>query len=223
MEYEYRKQRYEAFFKERESLKTTSLTISSLYDKWALVLAGGALGFSLTFVEKIAPNPIPWTLFLLGSSWVMFITTIVLELYAITTSQRAVDREIELLDKDYNQYLKSISENTLTTYNPAIERPKNELAVRTMKLNNWSLRSLTIATMLLCSFSIFNLLKNDERKISMSKDEKPIQSVNLPVGTHSNSYVAPTYVAPPPPPPTDQPKPQDSGNGGGTTSGSDKK
>ncbi len=182
------------------------------------------IGFSLTFVEEIAPNPIPWTLFLLGSSWVMFITTIVLELYAITTSQRAVNREIELLDSDYNQYLKSISKNTSTTYRPVIERPKNELAVCTIKLNSWSLRSLTIAIVLLCSFSIFNLLKNDGRKLTMSKDGKPVHSVNLPEVDYSNSYVPPSYVAPPPPPPTEPSKPpQDSGSGTGISGSGDKK
>jgi hypothetical protein len=67
-EYEYRKQRYEAYSKEREGLRAAALEVSGRYDKWMLFLAGGALALSVTFIEKIAPHPPPWSFILL---WVL--------------------------------------------------------------------------------------------------------------------------------------------------------
>ena len=61
LEYDYRKQRYETYIKDRDALRSDSLEVSGRYDKAILALAGGALALSVTFLEKIAPHPVPWT------------------------------------------------------------------------------------------------------------------------------------------------------------------
>lgn len=59
---EYIKDRYEAYSKEREVLRSASLQLGGRYDQWLLTLAGGALALSLVFIEKVAPEPTTWTL-----------------------------------------------------------------------------------------------------------------------------------------------------------------
>jgi hypothetical protein len=54
-QYEYRKQRYESYVKERDSLNHSSLEISGRYDKSVLFLSGGALALSvISRVERVS-------------------------------------------------------------------------------------------------------------------------------------------------------------------------
>jgi hypothetical protein len=55
-QYEYQKQRYDSYVKERETLNHSSLEISGRYDKSVLFLSGGALALSVTFIEKLPPR-----------------------------------------------------------------------------------------------------------------------------------------------------------------------
>jgi hypothetical protein len=51
IENEERKRRYEAYVRERDALRHDSLNVSERYDKAILLLGGGALALSLTFIE----------------------------------------------------------------------------------------------------------------------------------------------------------------------------
>lgn len=155
LEYDYRKQRYESYVTEREALRTSSLEISGRYDKWILGLSGAALALSITFLEKIAPTPISWTFVVLAFAWFLFILAVVMELYAIASSQSAINEELALLAQEYNQYLKSLTEEK--EYELNLQRSDNQFSSRTRNLNKWSLRALTLGVVLLCLFSIINL------------------------------------------------------------------
>src|SRR5438876_10962336 len=99
-----RKQRYDAYIKERDAFRHDSLKVSERYDKAILLLGGGALALSITFLEKIAPHPIPLTFALLGVSWICLIVSVVLQLHALSTSQTATNDEMEIVDQDYRAY-----------------------------------------------------------------------------------------------------------------------
>ena len=159
-EYEYRKQRYETYTKERDALRRDSLEVSGRYDKAILALAGGSLALSLTFLEKIAPHPHPWTFILLAAAWVSLITSVLLELYALSTSQTVTNQQIELITEDYRQYLLSLSDHPPVP--EPIRQPESQALIeqwkaRTRTLNQWSLWLLTLGVFLLCVFSLSNL------------------------------------------------------------------
>jgi hypothetical protein len=190
-EYDYRKQRYETYIKDRDALRSDSLEVSGRYDKAVLALAGGALALSVTFLEKIAPHPLPWTFVLLAVAWLCLIASVLLELYALSTSQTVTNEQIAIADEDYRQYLLSLPDH------PAIPEPQRvpeapNLVERwrrkTRRFNDWSRWLLSVGVFLLCAFCFFNL------PYVRDMGAKPINESR-------GSYVAPANALPPPPPP----------------------
>lgn len=200
-EYEYRKQRYDSYVKERDGLRVASLKISERYDKWMLVLAGGALALSLTFIEKIAPHPKSWSFVFLLIAWLLLIVSVVLELVALATSQRALTEQVALLDNEYQSYLNSLSVRDATDWTEPAYTPtpvNNEFTVKTRERNTWSLRSFVLGIFFLCAFSAVNLPYQEDRS----------EMANTPRDRLSKgSFVPPRNVLPPPPPPAPPPEP----------------
>ena len=201
-QYEYRKQRYDSYVKERDSLNQSSLEISGRYDKSVLFLSGGALALSVTFIEKIAPSPVAWTFVLLAVAWFFLISCVVLELYALATSQTAINEQIRLLDLEYDQFLQNVAGETPANFAQTVPSAasENTFTARTRRLNVWSLRCLVFGLASLCFFSGINLPFH-QRVPDMA--EKTANS--------KGSYVPPGNVRPPPPPPptpTPPPAPQ---------------
>jgi hypothetical protein len=194
-EYEYRKQRYDSYVQERDGLRDASLQISERYDKWMLFLAGGALALSLTFIEKIAPHPRPWSFVVLLVAWILLIISVVLELHALATSQRALTEQVTLLDKEYQSFLNSLSSPTQVGSVESIGTSiaaENEFAAKTRILNAWSLRAFIAGIVFLCFFSAVNLPYRQEKN-----DMANAITERLSKG----SFVPPANVLPPPPPP----------------------
>jgi hypothetical protein len=200
-EYEYRKQRYDSYVKERDGLRDASLQISERYDKWMLFLSGGALALSLTFIEKIAPHPQPWSFAILLVAWILLIVSVVLELHALATSQRALTEQVTLLDKEYQDFLSSLSSPSPAISVASIGAPaaaENEFAAKTRTLNAWSLRAFIAGIVFLCIFSAVNLPYGREQN-----DMANAMRERLSKG----SFVPPRNVLPPPPPPQSPPPP----------------
>ncbi len=153
LEYQYRQNRYDSFVHERDALRNCSLEVSGRYDKWILGIAGGALALSVTFIEKIANNPNIPSLIILGISWLLLISSVALEMYALATSQTAINEEIEQLEKDYENYLLSLNEGS--SYQ--LQREENVYSKRTRSFNTWSLRTLVLGILLICIFALINL------------------------------------------------------------------
>ena len=196
---EYRKQRYEAYVKERDALRGESLEISGRYDKSVLFLAGGALALSVTFIEKIAPHPFPWSFGILLIAWIFLILSVMLELHALATSQNALHQQIALLDTEYDAFVAAESAKG-AAWNEADQpsEPENKATSRTRLLNLWSLRFLGAGIALVCVFSAINLPYAQQ-----NKDMSDTATARLSKG----SYVPPTNVRPPPPPQAPPPKP----------------
>jgi hypothetical protein len=153
----YAQQRYAAYCAERAELNRFQLEISGRYDQWILTLSGGALGISLTFLEKIAPLPSANTIFLLGIAWVFLIASLLSGLLAVLASQYAVYGQVLVLDEDYAAWRKSIVEgDSASPPHPASAR-KNRYTVRTDLLNKSSAASFVLGVFFLCCFSFSNL------------------------------------------------------------------
>lgn len=202
LEYEYRKQRYETYVKERDALRSDSLEVSGRYDKAVLTIAGGALALSVAFLEKIAPHPISWTPWLLGTSWLSLITSTLLELFALSTSQTVTNELMECVKEEYRQYLLSLPDHPPV---PAPARtPESQAVVETWKnrtrlLNRCSLWLLTVGVFLLCAFSLLNPPSHTIEGETMASPVKTPPP--KPLNESKGSYLAPSLVLPPPPPP----------------------
>ena len=157
IDYEYRKERYEAYVKERDALRNDAPQISDRYDKAILALGGGSLALSVTFLEKIAPHPTPWTFIVLAVSWLSLIASVLFELFALSASQTAINEGIEQAEYEYNEYLRSLPEAPKED-NTKRKRPDPELYAKRVRLwNRLSIWLLTGGIGLLCLFSVLNL------------------------------------------------------------------
>ena len=188
-QYEYRKARYESYVKEREALRDSSLEISGRYDKSILFLSGGALALSLTFIEKIAPLPTAWTFVLLATAWLLLIASVVLELYALATSQTAINEQITILDAEYDTFLENLTGDITISGHHTPPARENKFTARTRRLNVWSLRFMVLGLGFLCLFSGINLPFSRGRHDMAEQTQKS-----------RGSYVLPGNVRPPPPP-----------------------
>ena len=136
---------YQAYLGQREALNRMELESSGRYDRWILTLSGGALAVSLTFLERIAPKPIPSTLWLILSAWGVLVITIVCALCSHLTSQAAIRKARDNLDDNYGK--RTVGK----------KRP-NRAASVTKVLNVFSMITFAVAVILLCVFSFCNFL-----------------------------------------------------------------
>jgi hypothetical protein len=69
---------------------------SKTYDQTILTFSAGAIGLSLTFLEKLAPHPAhTWVLYV---SWILFGSAILSVIVSFALSQAAIDHEIAWID-----------------------------------------------------------------------------------------------------------------------------
>jgi hypothetical protein len=61
---DYKGKLHEAYSAERKDINETALKISERYDKNILFIGAGSLAVSLTFLEKISPDPSPKLLYI---------------------------------------------------------------------------------------------------------------------------------------------------------------
>ncbi|MCD6394148.1 MAG: hypothetical protein J7M40_11645 [Planctomycetes bacterium] len=93
----------ETYHNTRQAYNEAELEMSGRYDKWLLTLSGGALGLSITFIEKIAKNPTENTLFWLKISWACLVLSLLLALLSLVTSQSAIRENRQELDLAYSE------------------------------------------------------------------------------------------------------------------------
>lgn len=136
--------RYKAYLDERKSLTNATLEESKLFDTYILTLASGALGLSLTFINKITPNP--KDLFMLIIAWSSFCISMCLTLFSFLVSQDACLKQIEINEED----LEDSKKDTKNTH-------ENKLTIWVRRLNIISIISFIIGVIFLISFTIYNL------------------------------------------------------------------
>lgn len=129
----------------RQSYDAAELEMSGRYDKWILTLAGGALGLSITFIEKIATHPVPETLCWLKGSWFFLILALLLALVSLVTSQSAI--------RENRAELESANSESRA---PKL-RFRKHFTLLTNCLNWSSLGAFILGVILLCVFSLNNI------------------------------------------------------------------
>ena len=93
----------ETYLRTRQSYDEAELEVSGRYDKWILTLSGGALGLSITFIEKIAKSPTSDTLVWLKISWVCLVLSLLTGLLSLVTSQSAIRENRNELDLAHSE------------------------------------------------------------------------------------------------------------------------
>lgn len=125
----------------REWLVQTGYRVSETYDKSVMTLSGGALAISLTFIHEIVTTPKPGTVKFLAVGWTLLTLSVVAILSSMLTSQWALNKAIEQVDK------KKIFD----------ERPGKGSAWITAGLNIVALITFILGVAALAYFSIVNI------------------------------------------------------------------
>ena len=127
-EYAYRNELHAIYREQRSEADKVALEIGGRYEKMLSLIAGGALAVSVTFIEKLAPSPVPWSKWVALLAWMLLCGSILASLVAIAASQRAQQQKIRNLDIEISQRLYPESEEfkgkdaTLNPYVAAVER-----------------------------------------------------------------------------------------------------
>jgi len=89
----------------RDRLEQAYLEQSKAYDKAVMTLSAGTLAISLTFVKDVIDTPRPGTVIFLALAWTALAVSIVAILISMLTSQWALRKTIEQVDRGQEQQL----------------------------------------------------------------------------------------------------------------------
>lgn len=151
----------ETYMAERKLLIDTEHSSARQHDKAILTLSAGGLALSISFVQYIAPSPLPGSYPLLGLSWLFFGFSITAILWSFLTSQSGCRRQRNLLDIEYST-------------GEAPTDQTNLMADITRYLNTASYVLFLIAVLLLAVFSWTNL--PDPRSDGQMPGQHPAQN-----------------------------------------------
>ena len=141
-----KKNNREEYLEERKQLITSERDTVQQFDKAILTLAAGALAFSITFINQIAPQPKPYSIYWLIIAWSFFCLSLLSTLISFLTSQAACKKQRDILDDE-------ISKNSKKSNNTE----ENNAALWTDKLNKVSITFFILGVILLIVFSAMNL------------------------------------------------------------------
>lgn len=91
---------HDYYFQERKFLDETVYDVSKGFDKYLITLASGAIGFTLLFMEKVAPHPKAGTAGWLLATLVFFGVSLCVTLISFYCSQSSWERQRDILDRD---------------------------------------------------------------------------------------------------------------------------
>ena len=182
---------YQVYLNERNSLINCEKESSQQFDKAILALASGALGLSLAFIYKIAPNPDKSTLYLLIIAWGLFSASMLSTLISFLTSQYACRRQITILENQFSNETKN---------------DKNILSTITAVLNFLAIFLLILGIVFLIAFSAINI--NNREAITMSKKDDLQRGYVPPVAPKKPPVTRPNegFIPPKPPRKPETPK-----------------
>lgn len=89
------------YHKERALILDLIKANTDQHDKAVLQLTAATLAFSITFVDKVAKNPDPSSLQLLGWGWVALVVSMAAMVLSFLTGQWACAKRLAALDKEY--------------------------------------------------------------------------------------------------------------------------
>lgn len=138
-----KQEEYQIYLEERKQLIAAERETAQQFDKAILTLAAGALALSITFINQIAPNPKPHSVYFLIGAWILFCSSLLSTLISFLTSQVACRKQRDILDDKL-----SSKENNKS----------NKAVSWTNRLNYFSIGFFILGVVLLIVFSAINLL-----------------------------------------------------------------
>jgi hypothetical protein len=158
------------------------------HDKAILQLTGATLALSVTFVEKIARNPHPDTLILLGLGWAALATSMIVMLASFQTGQTACELGLARLNKRFES-----------------GEPQSEFnlwSILTTWFNRASYILFIVGVILILLFSWVNIPTVDASKGSRMSKSSQIPRPTTPAEPHPGTgHPAPSPPARPTTPP----------------------
>jgi hypothetical protein len=89
------------FLEERRQYIDAEVTNARRHREIVIAGAAGTLALSITFLEEIAPTPVPWTLWFLGVGWVAMLVSLALSVLSFRVTVHAHQSNRRRLDKLY--------------------------------------------------------------------------------------------------------------------------
>ena len=139
----------DTYLDERRALSDAEAEQSWLFDRAILVLSGGALGLSLTFIREVVPqvgaNTVGW----LVGGWSLLIASLMATLISFQVSQLAFRRQRDVIEHLYGHKADEEAD---------AEKTENTPASWTNRLNIASLGLFIMGTIALTVFVAINFL-----------------------------------------------------------------
>lgn len=136
---------YRAYLDERRLLVDGEVQVAARFDKSILTLSGGALLLSMTFIQYIVSGS-PQDTWALIVAWILLGIAIAAMLMSLLTSQKAYQRQRDILDKQFDD--SDSADN------------RNGWACFTKWLNRVSIILFVVAIIFLGYFAIKNMGKS---------------------------------------------------------------
>jgi hypothetical protein len=101
----------ELFLKERDRLIENSNAQSDAFDKYLLSLAAGTFTLTITFYKNLFTSLVCESILLLIVAWALMTLTILLTLFSLWVSRQAHNKQIEIVQKYYEDTSKELKSN----------------------------------------------------------------------------------------------------------------
>ena len=149
---------YQVYKEQRFEADRFALEIGGRFDKMVTALSGGALALSITFLEKIAPEPITWTLYILGTSWFLLVVSLLLNLSTLAESQNALQQKIRNADNEMRIRLYPEDEPATT------DTKRNKHSARVSRLSFFCKWTCIVGVLLLATFALINAAQIEQKE-----------------------------------------------------------
>jgi hypothetical protein len=156
MNEDYSNKLYEEYSAQRVKLNDASLEAAGRYDRAILTISSGALALSVTFIDKIASNPQPWTLVFLVLGWALLLAAIIFQLIALSASHEATREQIRILDLQYSYFFSS--DDPAQAVRNGWEEPTNKFNSRVNNFNIIVQMALITGVVFVLTFSALNIV-----------------------------------------------------------------
>lgn len=149
---------YDTYLKERESLVDSEREGAKSFDKFVLTLSAGAIALSLTFINQIASEIFPWTIWFLVTAWGSLVLSMLSTMLSLLTSQASCRKQRDILDDLYKNKHNNVEQG-------------NILSIWTNRLNITSMIFFILGVIFLLTFSIINISKGGCKMGENKKDK----------------------------------------------------